>query len=304
MDALIELSENPIPNERFLIAGWRQWADAGNVSSALPQYLVDKIGARPVARMQSDPFYLFQIPGTQHLLRPEGKLQEGSLTDLVRKKNELFLSDAVPSLAIFLGDEPQVRVERYAQAFFDLVKELNVKRVAAVGGVYAAVPYDKDRHISCTFSLPRMKQELADYAVQFSSYSGGATIGLYLIDRAEQLGVEFVDLYAMVPMYDFSVISPLVEPISIGSDYKAWYDVMRRLSYMFTLGLDLSELEDKSRDLVDTVAAEIKGMEKKVPAAKVKEYFDKVNADFTETSFLPLDDVWQTGLKDIFKDTE
>ena len=35
------------PPARHLIAGWkRQWSDGGNISSGLPQYLVDQLGAR------------------------------------------------------------------------------------------------------------------------------------------------------------------------------------------------------------------------------------------------------------------
>jgi proteasome assembly chaperone (PAC2) family protein len=305
MDELLEFSEVPTSTESYLIAGWRQWADAGNISSGLPQYFIDRTAARRIARIRSDQFYLFQIPGTQHLLRPETKLQEGHLSELRPRKNEIFGSGGVhKGLAIFLGDEPQLNVERYAEAFLNLAKELNVKRVAAIGGVYAAVPYDKDRQISCTYSLPRMKKELSEYAVQFSNYAGGATVGLYLADRAEQLGIEFLDLYAMVPMYVLSELSPLVEHISISSDYKAWYDLMRRLNYMFRLGLDLSDLEQKSHELIQSVAAQIEALEKKVPQARLREFLEKMNANFTETSFIPLDDVWENGLRDIFKDTE
>lgn len=271
----------------------------------MPQYLIARTAARRIAQIRSDGFYLFQIPGTQHLLRPETKLEEGHLGELRPRKSEIFGSSGVQKrLTIFLGDEPQLNVERYAEAFFNLAKELNVKRVAAIGGVYAAVPYDKDRQTSCTYSLPSVKKELAEYAVQFSNYAGGATVGLYLADRAERLGIEFLDLYAMVPMYDFSELSPLVERISISNDYKAWYDLLRRLNYMFKLGLDLSDLERKSHELVQSVAAQIQALEHKVPQARLKEFLGKINADFTETSFIPLDDVWENGLRDIFKDTE
>jgi proteasome assembly chaperone (PAC2) family protein len=303
MDDLLEFTERPNCEEAYLIAGWRQWADAGAVSSGLPQYLIDHIGAQRIGQIRSDSFYLFQIPGTQHFLRPEIKLQEGYRTELRSRKNEIFYSGtARQGLVIFLGDEPHLNAERYAEAFFNVAIELKVKRVAAIGGVYAAVPYDKDRHISCTYSLPRMKKELAEYAVQFSNYEGGVTIGLYLAERAEQLGMEYLDLYAMVPMYDFSQLSPLVEHISIANDFKAWYDVMRRLNYMFKLGLDLSDLEQQSQNLVRSVASQIDALEKKVSQVKVREYLEQVNAKFTELSFLPLDDVWETGLRDIFKD--
>jgi proteasome assembly chaperone (PAC2) family protein len=305
MDPLVELTEKPVTKEAYLIAGWRQWADAGNVSSALPQHLIEQTAARKIGQIRPDPFYIFQIPGAQHFLRPEIKLEEGHRTALQSRRNEIYYAgDAHKGTVIFLGDEPHLSAERYADAFFDVAQELGVKRVAAIGGIYAPVPYDKDRQISCTYSLPKMKKELDEYAVQYSNYEGGVSIGSYLADRAEQLGIEYVVLYALVPMYDFSSLSPVVEAITIGNDFKGWYDIMRRLSYMFKLGLDLSDLEQKSRDLVRSVAVQIEALEKQVPKAQVHEYLEKINAGFTEMSFMPLDDAWEAGLRDIFKDTE
>ena len=60
-----------------MIAGWHQWADAGSISSGLPLYLIEQTQARKIGRIKPDGFYLFQIPGAHHLLRPVVKLNEG-----------------------------------------------------------------------------------------------------------------------------------------------------------------------------------------------------------------------------------
>lgn len=60
-----------------MIAGWRQWADAGEVSSGLPRYLIERTRAARIGRIDAGQFYLFQTPGTHHLLRPSVKLAEG-----------------------------------------------------------------------------------------------------------------------------------------------------------------------------------------------------------------------------------
>ena len=60
----------------------------------------------------------------------------------------------VIGLVIFLGEEPHLNVFRYAELFFDAVETLGVKRVIGLGGVYGALPFDKDRDISCVYSLP------------------------------------------------------------------------------------------------------------------------------------------------------
>ena len=304
MDELVELAEKPAAQEIYMIAGWRQWADAGSISSALPQYLIEKMEARKIGRVKSDGFYMFQVPGTHQFLRPEIKLEEGYIRELRSSKNEFFFSgNERKGLVVFLGDEPHMNIERYAEAFFNAVQELGVKRVAVVGGVYGTVPYNKDRQVSCTYSLPSMKDELSEYAVRFSNYEGGASIGSYLADRAEQLGVEYFVYYAVVPMYDLSQISPLLQGVRIEHDFKAWYDLMRRFNHMFGLRLDVSDLERQSDELMASMTAEIEELEKKVPQSSIREYLDKLAADFDETAFMPLD-VWDRELGDLFKDVE
>lgn len=305
MNDLVDLWEKPAAEEIYMIAGWHQWADAGAISSGLPQYLIDHTNARKIGEIKLNGFYLFQIPGTHHFLRPEIKLDEGYRKELTTRRNEFFYSgDDKKGLIVFLGEEPHLNVERYADAFLDATVELGVQRVAAVGGVYGAMPYDKDRQISCVFSLREMKEELGRYAVRLSNYEGGSTIGTYLVDRAERRGVEFLDFYAFVPAYDFSELSTLVQGMRIEHDYKAWHDLMRRFNHMFRLGIDLSDLEKQSRQLVAQMDAEIDELERKLPQLQVREYLEKLTSDFIEIPFMPLGDVWERELGDLFGDIE
>lgn len=305
MDELITLWERPIADKKYMIAGWRQWADAGAVSSGLPQYLIERTQARKIGELLDGGFYLFQMPGTHHLLRPEIKFAEGYRQSITQRKNEiLYAGEDESGLFLFLGEEPQVNVERYAEAFLDAVEELGVSRVVALGGVYGPMPYDKDREISCVYSLPYLKDELAAYAVKFSDYEGGSTIGTYLVDRAEPRGIEFIDLYAYVPAYDFSQLSARLQGLRIENDYKAWYDLMQRLKHMFGLALDLSDLNERSRQLVAFMNTKIDELERRAPQAGVRAYVEGLAHAFTELPFVPLDDVWDRELGDIFKDMD
>jgi predicted ATP-grasp superfamily ATP-dependent carboligase len=305
MSDLVEIWENPMAKEKYLIVGWQQWADAGAISSALPQYLIDQTEAQKIGEIKDDGFYLFQIPGTHHFLRPEIKLEEGYRRNLSTRRNEFYYTgDDSKGLVIFLGEEPHLKAEGYAEAFFDAVEALGIKRIGVVGGVYGAMPYDKDRQISCTYSLPKMKAEMEKYAVRFSNYEGGATIGSYLLDEAEQRGLEYFVFYAFVPAYDFSDLSPLLQGMRIEHDYKAWYDLMLRFNHMFGLGLDLSKLEEQSEDLLLSMHDKIEELENQLPQLNVREYLEKLAEEFTETPFMPLDDVWERELGDLFEDMD
>jgi proteasome assembly chaperone (PAC2) family protein len=305
MSDLVHIWEQPKASQVYLIAGWRQWADAGNVSSGLPAYLADLTGARKIGEILPNSFYLFQIPGTHHFLRPEVTLEDGFVQEMERPANEFYYwEDGQTGLVIFLGDEPHLHADTYADAFLDAVQQLGVQRVVGVGGVYGAMPYDKDREVSCVYSLRALKDELTDYAVRFSQYQGGATIGTYLVDRAKERGVEFLLFYAFVPAYDFSELSNLVQGIRIESDYRAWYELTRRFNHMFGLHLDLMELERQSEELVQAVEHQIDELDRKVPQLKVREHLAQWTEDFTEHPFLPLDDVWEEALEDVWEDLE
>lgn len=305
MNERVELWETPTAKEVYMIAGWRQWADAGAISSGLPEYLIDHLDARAIGRIKTDDFYLFQIPGTHHFLRPEIKLEDGYRQSLEETENAVYYAgDDEKGLVIFLGDEPHLNIERYAEAFFDVAQALNVKRIGVVGGVYGAMPYDKDRDVSCTYSMPHMKKEMETYSVRFSNYQGGATIGSYLVDHAEDRGMEFLVFYAFVPAYDFSEDPSPMQGIRLESDYRAWYELMRRFNHMFDLGVDLSELEKLSHDLDDSIAAKIDELEVEAPELQVRQYVDELSREFSETPFMPLDDIWEEELGDLFDDSD
>jgi len=305
MGDAIKLWEKPVAEEIFMIAGWHQWADAGSISSGLPRYLIDHTQAKKIGEIKTDGFYLYQIPGTHHLLRPEIKLEEGRLAHLKARTNEFYyIGNESKGLVIFLGTEPHLDIDRYAEELFDAIEALGVKRVVAVGGVYGSMPHEKDRAVSCSYSLPQMLDEMIEYAVQFSNYEGGASIGSYFLECALRRKLEYLVFYAFVPAYDLSQFSSLLQGMSIDHDFKAWYDLMRRINYMFGLELDLTELEQQSAELLDSMNEKIREVEDRLPQVNIREYMQKVADEFTETPFMPLGDVWEEGLGDLFEDID
>lgn len=306
----LELFERPEAKTMHMIAGWRQWADGGEVSSGLPEYLIEKLGARKIGRIRPDGMYLFQTPVSQFLFRPRVKFEEGYRVEMQGPRNDVYYSgDEEHGLVIFIGDEPQLNVELYAESFFDIAAELGVTKIASLGGVYASVPFDKERSFTCTYSLPDMKAEMRDYAVNFSDYEGPVSIGSYLNHRAELLGLQYFGWYAFVPMYDLSRLSSQQQqpPLTIEQDYTAWYDVMRRLNHLFGLKLDLNELAAKSSELTEQLHESVEELARQMPHFPVKEYLAKLTADFEERPFQPdekLSDVWTDALGDLLDDGE
>ncbi len=305
-DELFRLDDKPEAN--YMIAGWRrQWSNGGRISSRLPRYLIDKLGARKIGEMGPEVSrlcYPFQVAGTHDVYRPAAAFQDGLPSQEMRRENEYF--DAGNGLIIFLGEEPWQRIDIYAESFFQVVKELGIKQTVAVEGVNGPAPPDLERRITCTYSKPEMKEMLDRYGVQFSSYGSdgrrGPTIGMALVSMAhfQYPDVEMFRFGAMAPMYPFVASSN--QQLNIPTDRKAFYDIMRRVNAIFDLDIDLSELrtrgEKESNDLLTTL--------ERISStnAEAKQIIDQVRAEYSYTPFVrpvDLDPALDQTLEDILR---
>lgn len=301
MEKHYDIWEQPLAKEIYMLVGWRQWADAGSISSALPRYLVKHTKARKIGEIKPDDYYLFQFPGTHDLIRPVIRFEEGRPMSLDIPRNELFYAgDEKKGIVYLAGDEPHLNAERYVATILEIAEHLGVKRIISFGGVYGEMPYDKERFIACIYSRPGLLEEIKDLAVNLSDYQGGASIGSYLCRRAAEKDVEYVGFYAFVPTYDFSKVSQIGNTIRIENDYMAWLGVMRRVTYMLQLSLDLTDLEKKSSHLIDVIDEKVNELDKLVPQIGVRDYMDRLTEDFTEVVFEPLGEVWEEEFRKLF----
>ena len=301
MAEALELKEIPWFEENYMIAGWRQWADAGSISSGLPDFLIKKAGAYPIGQIRSDGFYLFQIPGTHDLVRPVVKFHEGVPESLSAQSNRFYFTEnSRRGVAIFIGDEPHLDVERYVGAILEAAQRMRIRRIVGLGGVYGELPFDKERMITCNISSARLRAEMGGLAVNLTDYQGGASIGSYLCRRAGDLGIEYVGLYGFVPMYDFSSANQGGSSVRIENDYMAWLGILRRINYMLKVNFDVSELVQSSARLVKHLQSKVDEIDQQAPQLGVREYFRKMAEEFNETPFIPLDDIWEKNLKQIF----
>lgn len=300
-----EIWDVPETAEVFAVAGWEQWANAGSVSSDLPQYLVDHLEARRIGRLLDKGNYLFQLPGTHDLMRPQIEFDDGFASKVQRPYNDIyFVGEGDRGLVIFQGTEPHIDVDRYSQAFFDAMHHMRVSRVVGLGGVYGAMPFRRDRMVSCSFSLPRMRQELDTYAVSYSNYKGGASLGSYLSATAFEREVEYCNFYSMVPAYDFSQLNLSEQGMRVEFDFRAWHELMRRVNAMFKLRIDLSDLEEKSFKLTQSLTDKVEQLSAKSGHERLARYFDRLDEEFEENSFLPYEQVWKSELGQILDDLE
>ncbi len=302
------LNLQPVPDARYLIAGWRrQWSDGGEISSGLPRYLIDKLQARRVGSMGMDISklcYPFQVPGTHDTYRPRVSYRDGLPDTDMRRDNNFF--DAGNGLIIFLGEEPWFRLDIYADAFFQAVTQLGVSQTVAVEGYNGAAPPDMERSVSCIYSQAEMKEAMDKLGVRYSNYGSqsrnGPTIGMALITAAHfhHPEVAMFRLGAMAPMYPF--LTSNNDPVGVSRDHRSFYDIMRRINSIFGLDVDLSELlhlgEAESQELKDT----LEKIGSTNPTAR--ELIDRARTDFNYVPFeqtVELDPALDNMLEDILR---
>ena len=280
---------NEKPSARYMIAGWKpQWSDGGEISSGLPQYLIDKMGARKIGRMGkkvSTMCYPFQIPGTHDAFRPGVSFKDGLPSRDIYRDNDFF--DAGDGLILFLGEEPWLHLDVYSEAFFQAVRDLGIKQTAAVEGYNGPAPPELERSVNSSYSSPQLREQLATHGVGFSSYGSdrrsGPTIAMALIAIAHYNypDIELFRMGCMAPMYSFMTSSK--EPVGIQKDHRSFYAIMRRLKSMFKIDIDLSELKEKG----DTESTRLQELLERIASTNptAKEIIERARADYKYTPF-------------------
>ena len=304
-DTALELSEIPQSSKMYMLIGWRQWADAGSISSGLPQYIVDQTRARHIGTLDNSGFYLFQFPGTHDLVRPVVRFNNGYPEALEAPQNDFYYAEVEDNgLVIFIGDEPHLDAERYIATILEAARKLKVSRIVGFGGVYAEVPYDKTRSVSGTYSLKSLKPELEELSVNFSNYEGGASIGSFICRRAGDQKLPYVSFYAFVPTFDLTNVSSIGNTMRLENDYMAWLDVMRRVKHFLKVPFDLTDLQAKSEQLVTILDSKIDELDRRSPDAGLRIYFDRLSEDYEEAPFNPLASVWEDTISRLLDDDD
>ncbi|MGJ3237984.1 MAG: PAC2 family protein [Anaerolineae bacterium] len=304
MNSALNLREIPQHETMYMLIGWRQWADAGSISSGLPKYLAQETNARKIGTIKPDGFYIFQFPGTHDLARPVVRFEDGYPVTLETPHNDIYYSEVDGNGIVYvIGDEPHMDVERYIGAILDLAQELNVKRLVGFGGVFAEVPYDKHRMISSTYSMRSLKPEIDKLMVNLSDYHGGAAIGSILSKRASERNMEYISFYAFVPTYNLGQFTALENTLRLENDFMAWLDVMRRVNYFLKTRFDLTELESKTEQLIEVLNRKVQELQD-LSSSDIRDYFELLSEEFEEEIFDPLDDVWESELKRLLDDDD
>ena len=90
---LIQLRDCPKLNRATLVLAFTGWMDGGDVSTGTVKRLVHLLEAEPVANIDPEPFYLYNVPGSMEiaaLFRPQVEIEDGLIKSVEHAREHVL----------------------------------------------------------------------------------------------------------------------------------------------------------------------------------------------------------------------
>jgi proteasome assembly chaperone (PAC2) family protein len=224
----------PKLKDATLLLALSGWMDGGEVSTGTVKQVMGRREVTRIATIESDDFYLFNFPGSMEvaaLFRPHVKYEDGLVTSFEPPVN-VFWADDAANLVFFVGKEPNLKWQTFADGIFALAKQVGVTRIVFIGSFGGSVPHTRQPRLYGSVSHEHLKDELRRYGVRFSDYEGPGSFATLLLHDAPKHDIEMLSFVAEIPGY-LEGMNPLsIEAIS------------KRLALMLNQPIDLSELRE------------------------------------------------------------
>lgn len=226
---MIELDDIPELADPLVIAAFEGWNDAGEAASALIDHLADIWEAEPIAALDPEDYYDFQVN------RPRAIVDEGRRRIHWRTTRLLLAQRTTLGRDVILiqGVEPSFRWRAFVIELMDFAHAVGVNTVITVGALMADVAHTRPIPVTAT---TEDEHTLHRYDLEQSRYEGPTGIVGVLADAATQGGLESISCWAAVPHYAGHTPSP-----------KATLALIARLEELLDAPIDHGDLEEDAR---------------------------------------------------------
>lgn len=199
----LRISQQPRLCDGSLVIGFSGWMDGGEVSTGTIQWLVDSLGADPVAEIPPEGYYIYNFPGTMDvsaMFRPHIRIHDG-LVETFEPPSNTFYHDQTNDLLLFNGKEPNLNWESFADALIAFAVNSGVTSVFFIGSFAGMVPHTRDPRLTGSVSDEALKSILAQHGFGFTNYEGPGSFASFMMTRAGQRGLRMASLVAEIPPY-------------------------------------------------------------------------------------------------------
>ena len=158
----------PKLNDATMLLALTGWMDGGFVSTGTVRSLMADRDVKDIARINSDPFYIYNFPGSMEiaaLFRPTVRYQDGLIAELDLPTNT-FHADESANLVFFIGKEPNLLWQDFADCIFEVARQAGVKRIMFMGSFGGGVPHTREPRLFGSVSHERLKPLLSDHGIR------------------------------------------------------------------------------------------------------------------------------------------
>ena len=271
-DEILNFHSRPDLPGSTLVLAFSGWMDIGDVSTGTIQRLVDLLEADPIAEIDAEPFYLYNLPGPMEvtaLFRPHIEIEAGLIKSLQMPTN-IFYCHRAGNLSLFVGKEPHLHWKTFGEAILEFARQVGVRRILFVGSFGGAVPHTREPRLYVTCSDAKLLVEMEKYGVRRSGYEGPGSFASYLMTQASAANLEMTSLVAEIPGYLKGT-----NPLSIAA-------VTRRLATILALSTDLDTLRTMATDWEMQVSTAVE--EDQEFADKVRELEEQYDNELLDES--------------------
>lgn len=239
---MIEYEGLPELVDPVLLAAFEGWNDAGDAASGVIRHLIDQWGATPLAELDSEEYYDYQVN------RPHVHIDESGIRQLTWPTTSIYVARiplSARDVVLVHGIEPNMRWQQFVREILGLAAELDVSLVVTLGALLSDSPHTRPVPVTGTSSDTAVAAHLG---LEPSRYEGPTGIVGVIQDACTRFGIPAASLWAAVPHYVAQPPCP-----------KATLALVRRIEDLLDVPVPLGDLVEEARAWeigVDELAAE------------------------------------------------
>ena len=226
-----QTSNLPQLRRPILLAAFEGWNDAGEAASSAVEHLALEWDARPLADIDSDEYYDFQVN------RPTVNQIDGVTRRIDWPTTSISYCSprgADRDIVLVRGIEPNMRWRAFCAEIVDLAQELGVETTVMLGALLADTPHTRPVPVT---GAAYSSESAARYNLAESRYEGPTGITGVLQDLFVQAGLPAVSFWAAVPHY-----------VSTPPNPKATVALLTRVEEVLDIEVPLGTLPEQAEE--------------------------------------------------------
>ena len=223
--------------EPVVVAAFEGWNDAGDAASTALEHLELSWDARPLAAMDPDDYYDFQVT------RPTVHLVDGITRRIEWPTTRLSVCrppGAEHDVVLVRGIEPNMRWRAFCSELLTYLEKVGATTVVTLGALLTDTPHTRPVPVSGT---AYDTESAARFSLETSRYQGNTGIVGVFQDACVRAGIPAISFWAAVPHY-----------VSQAPDPKAAVALLHRVEEVLDLEVPLGGLPEQAEAWERTVS--------------------------------------------------